>query len=214
MMQFLEFVDQYSVYLLIALIGYLIGTSNMAIYLAKLKGVDLKAGGTGNPGASNALILMGWRAGVLVGAHDIGKAILAVWLCGKLFPGAAFCGVVAGVACVIGHMFPFYLRFRGGKGFASYLGMTLALNWRFALILLAVLAVLLIVTDYIVVCTMTTVVSFPVYCAATSHYITALLLCVASAIIIYKHRANLVRIVKGTEIGFRSAGRGEHRIKK
>lgn len=210
----LDWINQFSVYPLIALIGYVIGTSNMAVYLARLHGVDLKSGGSGNPGASNALILMGWKAGVLVGLHDIGKAALAVRLAGVLFPGVALCGVVAGVACVIGHMFPFYMNFRGGKGFAAYLGMTLALNWRFALGLLAAIVVLLLVTDYIVVCTMTTVVSFPAYCAATQHFATAALLCVASVIIIYKHRANLARIRNGTEIGFRSAGRGEHRITK
>ena len=59
---------------------------------------------------------------------------------------------------------------------------------------------------------MTTVVSFPAYCAATHHYVMALLLCVASAVIIYKHRSNLVRIANGTEIGLRSAGRGDHRV--
>ena len=208
----LDFINQFSAYPLIALIGYVIGSSNMAYFLARLRGVDLRAGGSGNPGASNALILMGWKAGVLVGVHDIGKAVLAVWLARVLFPSAALCGTVAGVACVIGHIFPFYLRFLGGKGFAPYLGMTLALNWKFALGLAVVIVVLLLVTDYIVIGTMTTVVSFPAYCALTQHYAAALLLCVASGIIIYKHRANLARIANGTEIGFRSARRGDHRV--
>ena len=210
----LDFINQFSVYPLIALIGYLIGSSNMALYLARLKGVNLQAdGGTGNPGASNALILMGWKAGVLVGAHDIGKAVLAVWLAGVLFPDAAYCGVVAGVACVLGHMFPSYTHFRGGKGFAAYLGMTLALNWKFALLLIAAILILLLVTDYIVVGTMTTVLAFPAYCAATHHVVTALILCVASSAMIWKHRGNIARIADGTEIGFRSAGRGDHRIR-
>ncbi len=210
----MDSINQFSVYPLIALIGYLIGSSNMAFYLAKLKGVNLQSdGGTGNPGASNALILMGWKAGVLVGAHDIGKAVLAVWLAGVLFPDAAISGAVAGVACVLGHMFPFYTHFRGGKGFAAYLGMTLALNWKFALILLAAIVILLLVTDYIVMGTMTTVLAFPAYCAATNHVAMALILCVASAAMIWKHRGNLVRIANGTEIGFRSAGRGDHRIR-
>lgn len=210
----LDWVNQYAVYSLVALLGYLLGASNMAFYLAKLRHVDLSAGGTGNPGASNTLILMGWRAGVLVGVHDIGKAVLAVWLAKLLFPDAALSGVVAGVACVLGHMYPFYTHFRGGKGFASYLGMTLALDWKFALGLLAAVVVLLLVTDYIVVGTMTTVISFPIYCALTQRLAMALILCVASAAMIWKHRENLVRIVNGTEIGFRSAGRGDHRVNK
>lgn len=209
----LDSINSFSVYPLIALIGYVIGSTNMAHLLARLRGVDIRAGGSGNPGASNALVLMGWRAAILVGAYDIGKAVLAVWLVRLLFPDAALCGTVAGVACVIGHIYPFYLRFRGGKGFASYLGMTLALNWKFALVLLLAVLVLLLVTDYIVVGTMTAVISFPAYSVMTQHYAAAALLLVASGVIIWKHRANLVRIVNGTEIGFRSAKSGEHRVK-
>ena len=202
------------VYLPIVLMGYLLGTSNMAVYLAALKGDDLRSHGSGNPGASNAMLLWGWKAGVIVGIHDIGKAVLAVYLAERLFPGVAFAGVAAGVACVIGHMFPFYLRFHGGKGFASYLGMTLALNWKFALGLCIAILIITLVTDYIVLGTMTTVISFPAYCALTHNIIMALILCIASGIIIYKHRGNLVRIYRGTEIGLRSANRGDHRIQK
>lgn len=209
----LDSINSLSVYPLIALIGYVIGSTNMAHFLARLRGVDIRAGGSGNPGASNALVLMGWKAAILVGAYDIGKAVLAVWLARLLFPDAALCGTAAGVACVIGHIYPFYLRFRGGKGFASYLGMTLALNWKFALVLLLAVLVLLLVTDYIVVGTMTAVISFPAYSVMTQHYAAAALLCVASGIMIWKHRANLARIVNGTEIGFRSAKSGEHRVK-
>ena len=201
-------------YLLAALIGYLLGSSNMAIYVAKLKGVDLRAGGSGNPGASNAVTLMGWKAGVLVGIHDIGKAVLAVWLCSRLFPASPHSGVVAGAACVLGHIFPFYMRFRGGKGFAAYLGMIAALNWRFALAVGVAIVLIVLVTDYIVLSTMTTVVSFPVLCAVSHNFVAAALVCLVSLVIIYKHRANLVRICLGTEIGVRAAGRGEHRVKQ
>ena len=200
-------------YLLVVLIGYLLGSLNLAVLLAKRKGVDLRAGGSGNPGASNTVTLMGWKAGVLVALHDIGKAFLAVWLCTKLFPALPYSGAIAGVSCVLGHIFPFYLRFRGGKGFASYLGMTLALNWKFALAIGLAIILVVLITDYIVVGTMVTVVSFPVFCAIKHLYITALLLCVASLVIIYKHRANLVRIYNGTEIKVRAAGEGRYRVK-
>ena len=205
--------NSYCAYPLIVLIGYLLGSLNLATLLAKRRGVDIRAGGSGNPGASNTVTLMGWKAGVLVAAHDIGKGILAVWLCTKLFPALPFSGALAGVACVLGHIFPFYLHFRGGKGFATYLGITLMLNWKFFLCLLVAIAILVLVTDYIVVGTMTTVVSFPVYCALTRNYVLALLLCVASLVIIYKHRANLVRICSGTEIKVRAAGKGNYRGK-
>ena len=201
-------------YIWTALIGYLFGCSNMAAYLAAAKGVDLRGGGSGNPGASNALILMGWRAGVLVALHDVGKAAAAVLLAEWLFPALPLAGAAAGVCCVMGHIFPFYMKFRGGKGFASYLGMTLALNWRFALVVLAAVVVITLVTDYIVLGTMTTVVSFPLYSAWTGSYYAALLLSLLSAVVVYKHRVNLIRIRRGTEIGLRSARRGDHRVKK
>lgn len=200
-------------YVLIVALGYLLGCSNMAVYLAALRGVDLRAGGSGNPGASNAMLLMGWRAGIVTALHDIGKAVAAVLLAELLFPACPLAGAVAGAASVAGHMFPFYMRFHGGKGFASYFGMVLALNWRFALILAVAVIVITLVTDYIVLGTMTTVVSFPLYSAWTGSYVAAGLLSLLSAVIIYKHRMNLVRICKGTEIGLRSAHRGDHRVR-
>ena len=153
----------------------------------------------------------GWRAGLLVGAHDIAKAVLAVLLWRLLFPAVPLAGALSGAACVAGHMFPFYMRFHGGKGFAAYLGMTLALNWRFALLLLLAVSLITLVTDYVVLGTMTTVISVPLYSAWSGSGTTALLLLPLSAIIIYKHRDNLVRICRGTEIGLRSAHRGDHR---
>lgn len=184
----------------------------MSYYLAKINKVDLRSKGSKNLGASNAMILMGWKAGILVGIHDIGKSALAVILANALVPELPYIGAIAGVASVLGHIFPFYLKFKGGKGFASFIGMALALNWKFTLILLVVLVLVTLITDYIVVGTVTIITSFPIYMGFDSRgYITPLILLIATAVIIYKHRENFVRIYKGTEIGFRSANRGEHR---
>ena len=178
-----------------------------------MKNVDL-GGGSGNPGTSNATLLMGWRAGILVGIHDIGKGVLAVIVAELCFPELAHIGAVAGVACVLGHIFPVFMKFRGGKGFASYLGMTLALNWKFALIILAMVVIVTLITDYIVVGTVTTVVAVPVALGLFSQsVILPVILCVATGVILYKHRENYVRIWKGTEIGLSSAFKGKHRVK-
>lgn len=152
-------------YIVTILGAYLIGCSNMALYLSRWKGVNLRAGGSKNLGASNAFALMGWKAGLLVAVHDIGKAVLAVELSKWIFPDVPLLGFIAGVACVLGHMFPFYLKFKGGKGSASYLGMILAINWKVALCILAAVVILTVLTDYIVVGTVTSVVSFPIYTA-------------------------------------------------
>ena len=202
-------------YLWTILLGYFLGCSNMAVYIAKLKKIDLRCNGSGNPGTSNAVILMGWKAGILVGLHDIGKAYLAVALAKLLFPELAAVAEVAGIACVLGHIFPFYLKFKGGKGFASYIGMTLALNWKFALIVMVVVALITLVTDYLVLGTFTTILAVPVYVGiATKSFLAVLILCVGTAVIFYKHRENMVRLYKGTEIGLRSTARGDHRVKQ
>ena len=198
-------------YIAILLLAYLMGCSNMALYLSKYKGIDLRAAGSGNLGASNAMVLMGWGPGVIVAVHDIGKALLAVVLARHFGQGLPFIAVAAGVACVLGHMFPFFLRFRGGKGFASYLGMTLALNWKFALLVMVIVAVVTFISDYIVVGTVTTVVLVPAYMAFTHGLYFSAILCIATAAILIKHRENYVRIYRGTEIGLRKANRGEHR---
>lgn len=201
-------------YLFAVLLGYLFGCSHMAFYISKLKKLDIRSAGSGNLGASNATALLGWWAGILVAVHDIGKSALAVLLARMFFPELPHIGAVAGVASVLGHIFPFYLKFKGGKGFASYIGMTLALNWKFALIIMAAVLIVTLVTDYIVVGTTLTIVSAPIYLGIAGHsLILTLILCIATAVILYKHRMNYVRIWNGTEIGLRSTAKGEHRVK-
>lgn len=201
-------------YAVVIALGYLLGCSNMALYLGKWKKVDIRSCGSHNPGASNAAIVLGWRAGIVTGLHDIVKASLAVLLARLLFPQLPHGAEAAGAACVLGHMFPVFMKFHGGKGFASYLGMTLALNWKLALIVMALVVLVTLVTDYIVVGTALTVVSVPTYLGWAQHSLwPVLILGVVSLVIVYKHRMNFVRILKGTEIGLRSTARGEHRLK-
>ena len=201
-------------YILVILMGYLLGCSNMAYYLAKAAKADLRSGGSGNLGASNAVVLLGWKAGVLTAVHDIGKASLAVLLAKWLLPEPEHVGAVAGVACVLGHIFPFYLKFKGGKGFASYFGMTLALNWKLGLVLMAAVIIVTLVTDYIVCGTLTTIITTPIYLGIHhGSWLLALILAVGTAVIIYKHRENFPRMLNGTELGLRSAIRGDNRIK-
>jgi glycerol-3-phosphate acyltransferase PlsY len=129
-----------------------------------------------------------------------------------LFPHLPFIGAVAGVCSLLGHIFPFYLKFKGGKGFASYIGMTFALNWKLALVICVIIVLATLITDYIVVATTLTITIVPTYLGIATHsWILPAILLVATLVIIYKHRMNYVRIYKGTEIGFRSANKGEHR---
>ena len=202
-------------YLFAGILGYLLGCSHMAFYISKLKSLDIRTAGSGNLGASNVTVLFGWKAGVLTAIHDILKAALAVWLAKLLFPELVHAGAVAGVAAVLGHVFPFYLKFKGGKGLASYFGMTLVLNWKLALIVVAVVLLATVITDYISVGALSTIVVVPAYMALTTHsWILVGILCIGTAVMFYKHWENILRIARKEEIGLRSTLRGDNRVKQ
>lgn len=201
-------------YLIVILGAYLMGCSNLAYWLSRRAKVDFRRGGSGNLGASNATILLGWRAGVLVALHDIGKAAAAVLLAKWLFPDLEYAGAAAGVASVLGHVFPFWLKFRGGKGLASFLGMVAAVNWKVGLAIAILLVVITLVTDFISLGTLTVSVAAPIGVLLISGaWVVPLILAIASAVLIYKHQENIHRLINRTEIGLRSTIRGENRVK-
>ena len=175
-------------YAIIALAGYFMGSSNLAWYLSKLRGFDIRNHGSNNAGASNAAVTMGLKAGVIVAVHDIGKAFLSALIATLLFPSLPYAGVVAGVSAVTGHIFPFFLHFKGGKGFAPFMGLVLALDWRFFLMLVLAVLLITLISDYIVLGTFTAIVSFPTYLYVTHNtLILTALVSVASLMIFYKH---------------------------
>lgn len=192
-------------YIPAAVLGYCLGCVNLAWLLARLRGFDIRSYGSHNAGASNATVTMGWKAGVATGVCDIAKSCAAALLSALLFSPLPCAGVVAGVSAVLGHIFPFYLRFRGGKGFASFMGLILALDWRFFLALVLVVLLVTVLTDYIVVGTLTAIVSFPAYLATFSQAsITAILVVSAASLaILMKHFINIRRLMVGEEIGLR-----------
>lgn len=195
-------------YLISILGGYLLGSVSMAYFLTKRKNIDARKQGTGNLGASNTKVLLGWGPAVLVAVHDIAKGLIAVLLARFLFPELPNVGAAAGVACVLGHIFPFYLGFRGGKGLATFIGMTGGLNIWLAVAMGVLLAVITVVTDYIALGTIAVSVAVPVALwFLTGDPGLVLILSVATAVMLCKHWINLVRIKNGTEIGLRNSGK-------
>lgn len=193
-------------YFLCVLLGYAIGTINFAYIIGRLKGFDIRTKGSTNAGASNATITMGWKIGIIVALCDILKAFISVIIAKAIFPDLELAGVLAGVACVLGHIFPFYMKFKGGKGLASYLGMILALDWRFFLIIGTLIIIITVITDYIALATLTTVVVYPMYLIFTNiDIIVPIVVTIASLVMLFKHIDNIKRIISGKEIGLRSA---------
>ena len=198
--------------------SYLIGCFNTAYILGKRKNMDIRDSGSKNPGASNAMATFGWKAGVLVGAVDIFKCALAVVVTRLIFPLYPELWYFAAFSCVIGHMFPFHLKFRGGKGLACLVGTFIALDWRAFVVGGLLIIILTLVTDYIVISTYTLSLGFPVftYFFAGWHnsktpWLCVVLAALTSAFIIGKHFINFKRLLNGTEIGLRSANSGKHR---
>ena len=190
-------------YLICALIGYLLGCSNMALYISKIKKVDLRAAGSKNLGASNATMLIGKRAGAIVFLHDALKVILAVLLTNWICPDVEYGKIVTATAGVLGHMYPFYLKFQGGKGFASYIGMGFVIDWRFGLAMLIGLGVVALLADWIVAGTFFHITITPVFLFITQGWISALIAFIASFCIFIKHIENIKRKIKNEETGIR-----------
>lgn len=135
-------------YVFCILAGYLAGAVNFAWLLAKKRGFDIRTKGSGNAGTTNAGRTMGSGVAAVVFLCDALKSALMVWLAGFLFHSSPSIQTVTMAACVAGHLYPFYLEFQGGKGIAVLLGSALALDWRLFLILVAGVAVITFITDY------------------------------------------------------------------
>ena len=206
---------KYLLYLPVILISYAIGSVSMAHFLSGRKGFDIREKGSGNMGASNAMITMGWGAGVITALFDMAKAALCVFAADRLLGETLPCvGAVAGVAAIIGHIFPFYLQFKGGKGLACFLGTTLALDWRVFLGALVIVAAITLITDYIAIGTLTAAIAVPI-ALSTLHrnVLLGVIVFIGPVIMFIKHRDNFKRIKEGTEIGFIRARKGEGRVK-
>ena len=182
-------------------IGYLLGNINPAFVFARLKGYDPRVDGSGNAGASNAFILAGKTAFFATAILDILKAFLACRLCRSLFPSLPVAEQIGGAACILGHMFPAALRFRGGKGLASLGGVILSWDWRAFLALLALAILIAFLTNYICFVAPTMSLLFPaLYYARTRYLPAALVLLIPAIPIFFKHAENIRRIREGTEV--------------
>ena len=185
------------------LISYLIGTINPSYILARIRGFDIRTDGSRNAGASNAYLTMGASVGMFCAIFDVFKAYAVVRLADSIFPSLPYAGLIAGVCCILGHIFPIWIGFRGGKGFACLSGVVLAQDPMVFLFLLLAEVVLVAITDYICVVPMTVSVAFPVIqIIQTGTVIGALIFLPATVAIIYRHLENLKRIRLGVEAHF------------
>ena len=197
------------------LIGYLIGTLNPAYFISKMKGFDIRKKGSGNAGASNALIVLGKAAGVICAVFDMAKTCVAIGLAEYLFPGFEYAFALSGVACILGHIFPFYMKFKGGKGLACIGGMVLKFDRKIFFIMLAIEVILVLIVDYIFVVPLSAAVIFPVvYGIVTKVILGSAILFIGTGAIFYRHKENILRLQAGTEARFSLLWNKDEEIKR
>ena len=226
-------------FLLFGLVSYLLGSISFAVIFTKcFAHTDVRAHGSGNAGMTNVMRTAGMAPGLLTLAFDVLKAAVAVvlgyylltWLVVQISPDPVgyaagldpvYGATVCGLCCVIGHIYPIFFGFRGGKGVLVSLGMICVLDWRCALILLAVFLLVLLVSRMVSAASIAAAVSYPIATylltafasgAPAGDVITlfglpllwfrTLAAAVFSVIVILRHKDNIVRIAKGEEKRF------------
>ncbi len=191
------------IYIYAAIIGYLLGTVNPAYLFGRMKGIDIRTVGSGNAGASNAKVVLGWKYFFMTAVYDVVKCAVAMGIAQYVLKGDATVTVVAGAAAIIGHCYPFYMGFRGGKGFASLIGLAAYINFPAALIVLLISIAAAFATNYIVTATMTFVIGVPIYLwfFMDTTMSVRVIMTLVSIMMTWRHRMNFARLLKGEEIG-------------
>lgn len=193
--------------LTVILFGYFIGSFHGSKMAHLLSGVNIKEQGVKNSGASNATIMLGWKYGALVALIDIGKSLLAVLLLQYSLDSTLYSNeqiislmYLMGAAVVIGHNYPVWMNFNGGKGTASVIGVLFALDWKMGVVGLTLLIVTSLMTDYLLIGVVFLYLTFTVYTLwFTEAFLPSFVAMTLFALAIWKHKENLVRIKHGTE---------------
>ena len=203
-------------YIIMAIVAYLIGSVNFSILISKKKaGFDIREKGSGNAGTTNMLRSVGKGAALITLILDILKGVVTVliaifysFILYKAFNvnlNSAFLVQIAGIFVILGHTFPIYFGFKGGKGVATTLGILLVTNWHVGLICLVFALVLIVITKMVSVGALGAAILFPVltifsdqisFIKPGSYIIYSIVIAI---IVCYNHRTNIQRLLNGTE---------------
>ena len=197
-------------YILMAIIAYVIGSINFSVILSKkMVGFDVREKGSGNAGTTNMLRSVGKKAAAITLLCDILKGVIVILiaiLIGNIFKNVdkAVLVQIAGIGVVLGHTFPVFFEFKGGKGVATAIGILLLVNWKIGLICLIFGIIIIILTKMVSLGSIVAAVLFPVltifihnnYIVDGNYIIFGIIL---GAFVTFNHRANLKRILDGKE---------------
>lgn len=212
---------QYIIIAVSVIISYLIGSISSSILISRAKGSDIRTKGSGNAGATNMLRTYGKGMGVVTLILDALKGVIAVFAAKGVISAVGADGMlsalpyICAVAVVLGHDFPVFFGFKGGKGVATSLGAVLVLDWRVGLITLAAALAIMIATRYV---SLGSIIGAVVYITAemlkmaftkTFSEIAAVCISILGLLLIARHIPNIVRLAKGEEnkLGAKKAGK-------
>ena len=185
-----------------ALISYLIGSFNFAIIFSKLfKQQDVREYGSKNAGMTNVIRVYGPKAGIPVFLGDFFKAILAIYLCNFLFKDVEqfnFYGLlISGFFVVLGHLYPLYFNFRGGKGIATSAGFILMQDIKFFIVVVLVFIIALMLFKVIAIASICSAVSYPIATLIFfQNYLVFIFSLIISLIVIHAHRSNIKKYIR------------------
>jgi acyl phosphate:glycerol-3-phosphate acyltransferase len=194
---------------LLVFAGYVLGSIPFGYLLVRAgSGRDVRVMGSGNIGATNVARTAGWSTGVATLVLDAGKGFFAVWLAGHFSDGNIRFMMYAGLAAILGHVFPVWLKFSGGKGVATALGVFLMISWAAVAAAVAIFVIVVLFWRYVSLASVSAAAALPllVYLLYAPGHAppTAVTACtlLASVIVIVKHRENIERLMAGTEPRF------------
>ncbi|HOV27587.1 MAG TPA: glycerol-3-phosphate 1-O-acyltransferase PlsY [Pseudobacteroides sp.] len=183
-------------------LGYLLGCLNSSLLVGKAYGVDVRKHGSGNAGATNTLRTLGKKAAVFVVLGDALKGVVACIIGGLVYEDAG--RMVAGFGAILGHNWPLYFKFKGGKGVLTSFAVVLMIDWKVALILFGVFALVVAISRYISLGSIIASALFPLaaYIHKGNDRLYVAFAVIFAVLIIFRHRSNIQRIVQGTESKF------------
>lgn len=190
------------------IVGYLFGCFSTGYFVGKLYHVDVRQHGSGNIGSTNTLRTLGKKAGIITLLGDVFKSIIPILILTSVFKGQELTRelivLYTGLGVVCGHNFPFWLNFKGGKGIASLGGVIIMFSLPITAIDLLIFIAIAAVTKYVSLASLVGSALFPILTAiffrGQPHYLHMMIVCcIFTVLAFYKHRANIVRLLNGTE---------------
>jgi len=196
--------------ILAILIGYAFGLIQTAFIVGKLEGIDIRKYGSGNLGATNTTRVLGKKKGAIVFFLDMIKAILAFTVATLILGGGSsinpgishnvYFGIYAGLGAILGHCFPFYMKFKGGKGIACAIGIMLSIDFIIAITLIALCTSIVILKKYVSLASLIFVCLSPIFLVIYRFPLEIIAIsCLIAAVCVVLHRENIKKLLNGTE---------------